>query len=110
MDVNVQSRKFVRRAGSAQRAANDADVVIAARPRLPTQLGGSGKPRNMISATMPSGTEQKNSGRQPYEGRIREADSAAMTYPTDHPACRTPSTVVRIRVGTYSAASSVPML
>src|SRR5262245_28628747 len=33
-----------------------------------------------------------------------------MTYPTDQPACNVPRTVVRTRVGTYSAASSVPML
>jgi hypothetical protein len=39
-----------------------------------------------------------------------DEDSAAITYPTDHPAWRMPSTVVRMRVGTYSAASIVPML
>ena len=64
----------------------------------------------MISATMPGAIAQKNSGRHPKRGRMYADDSAATTYPTDHPACSTPSTVVRTRVGTYSAASRVPTL
>ena len=74
------------------------------------QLAGSLTPWSSQTQTRPGAMAQTKSGRHPYLGRMTVERSAATTYPTDQPAWSMPSTVVRIFAGTYSAASTFPML
>src|SRR5262245_17409905 len=110
MDVTVHNTALRRALGCCHSARNP--FVAAVRLSLldRDQLGGSGSVCKSSSATTPGSTAHRKSDRHPNSASTYAESAAAMTYPTDHPAWSTPSTVVRMRVGTYSAASIVPIV
>src|SRR3954465_12365059 len=95
---------------SAQMAPKGLAPAVARPPPAAAQLGGSGTFQRSPNVTMPGMIAQVKRPRHPYIGSRYAESSAAHTYPTDQPACNMPRTVVLTRVGTYSAASSVPIL